>query len=274
MGVAASNLGGEDVSVAVPCDPLRRSGPSGSEIARLAARRGDKPDVAAGDALIAHQAADEGDGFAVGRPAGNGDLQAVERAGDGDGVEDLTWGVAHNIAGNNLPLKLDAFDYAGRIELGDPPVVFAGWIGGDVGQRFGIGRPVEFVDVEVGGREEIASGRLAGVGRNSGDALHLDVIFADDAGGRVHSGERARRPRGPFDVKECNALAVGREGRRSDIAVECSETLRDIAVEMGEVKVELFAGLCAIRGKDKRCRIRGPGEARFCTLLIGRRRRR
>ena len=38
-----------------------------------------------------------------------------------------------------------------RVEFGDPPVVFAGRIGGDVGQGFGIGRPIELVDVEVGG---------------------------------------------------------------------------------------------------------------------------
>jgi len=37
------------------------------------------------------------------------------------------------------------------VEPGDPPVVFTGRVGGDVGQRRGVGRPVEFIDVKVGG---------------------------------------------------------------------------------------------------------------------------
>ena len=73
--------------VAVPRDPLGGGGTAGGEIAGLAAGGGDDPDIAAGDALVAHEAADEGDGFSVGRPAGNGDLEAVEGAGDVGGVE-------------------------------------------------------------------------------------------------------------------------------------------------------------------------------------------
>ena len=41
-------------------------------------RGGDELDVAAGGALVGHEAADEGDVFAVGGEAGDGDLEAVE----------------------------------------------------------------------------------------------------------------------------------------------------------------------------------------------------
>ena len=65
-----------------------RSGSAGREILGFAAGGGDEVDVAAGGALVAHEAADEGDLAAVGGPAGDGDLQAVEGAGDFGGVED------------------------------------------------------------------------------------------------------------------------------------------------------------------------------------------
>ena len=85
---AVGELAGEDVLVVAPGDPFGGCRTAGSEIARLAAGGRDDPDVAAGDALIAHEAADEGDGFAVGRPAGMGDLEAVEGAGDIGGRKD------------------------------------------------------------------------------------------------------------------------------------------------------------------------------------------
>ena len=53
-----------------------------------------------------------------------------------------------------------------RVELGDPPVVFTGRVGGDVGEGRGIGRPVEFIDVKVGGREEDRRGGLGRGDRN------------------------------------------------------------------------------------------------------------
>ena len=133
-----------------------------------------------------------------------------------------------------------------RVEFGDPPVVFAGRIGGDVGEGFGIGRPVELVDVKVGGGEEGGRGGLGGGGGDSGDALNLDTIFADDAGGRVHGGEGSGGTRGAFDIEEGDALAVGREGGRIDVAVELGEALGRVAVEMREIEVGLAAEVGAI----------------------------
>ena len=187
--------------VIAPDDPLRRGWAAGGEIARLAAccvrLCVNDPDVAARDALIAHEATDEGDGLAVGRPAGKCDLQAVEGAGDiGRGEE---------YGGFGIP------DAAGLgIEFRDPPIVFTGRVGSDVGEGRGVGGPVEFIDVKVGGREEDRRGGLGREGgSNGGDALDFDAVFANDAGGCVHGGEGAGRTGGAFDIEEGDALAVG-----------------------------------------------------------------
>src|ERR1700689_522744 len=85
-GVAAGKLADVNGVVAVPCDPVGGGRAVGCEMDRLAAGagepQGDLPNVAPGYALVAHQAADECDGFAVGRPSRKSNLQAVERAGD------------------------------------------------------------------------------------------------------------------------------------------------------------------------------------------------
>src|ERR1700685_3783412 len=85
-GVAAGKLADVNGVVCVPCDPGGGGRAGGGEYSRLAAgggdTQGDLPNVATGYALVAHQAADECDGFAVGRPSRKSNLQAVERAGD------------------------------------------------------------------------------------------------------------------------------------------------------------------------------------------------
>ncbi len=80
VAVAADVLGEADDVWTDPLDEGDGRGAVGREVLRLAAGGGDEVDVAAGRALIAHQAADEGDLLAVGRPARDGDLQAVERS--------------------------------------------------------------------------------------------------------------------------------------------------------------------------------------------------
>src|SRR5208283_1908003 len=91
----ADVLGDVEGVVVQPGDVGGRGGTVGGDVLRLGSGRnagcGNDVDVAAGRALIAHQAADEGDLLAVGREAGDGDLEAVEVAGDFLRVEDGLW---------------------------------------------------------------------------------------------------------------------------------------------------------------------------------------
>jgi len=188
----------------------RRS--SGGDVPRLAAGGRDEVDVAAGRTLIAHQAADEGDLFAVGRPAGDGDLEIVELAGDLGGVEDRLWRWRRLRGGGWLDCLY--------IEMGHPPVVFAGRIGGDVGHLSGVGRPVELVDVQVGrGDLPERSGGDAG----HSDALDLRALFADDTAPGLHGGERAGGAGGVLDEEEGERAAVGRPGGHVDLAGDVGE---------------------------------------------------
>ena len=224
----------------------------------LAAGGRDDPDVATDDALIAHETADEGDGFAVGRPAGNGDLEAVERTGNVGGSEDgggrgrrvLSIASRRGCGGRWCVHGQGGCESARvdglRVELGDPPVVLAGRIGGDAGEGFGIGRPVELVDVEVGRRDKSWRGGFRDAGGDECHALDVDMIFSDDAGGRCFGGERSGRPRGALDVEKGDGLSVGREGGRVDVAMQVADAAGRTAVEMREIEVGLLAGVCAI----------------------------
>src|SRR5260370_42068528 len=93
------------------------------------------------------------------------------------------------------------------VELGYPPVVLAGRVGGDVGDAFGVGRPVELVDVEGGGGglDDFAAGD-----GEDGDALDLDAILADDTGEGLHGGAGSGGARGLFGGEGAGALAGGR----------------------------------------------------------------
>jgi hypothetical protein len=157
-----------------------------------------------------------------------------------------------------------------RIELRDPPVVFAGRVGGDVSEGRGVGRPVEFIDVKVGGRDGGGGGGLGRIGSDGGDTLDLDAVFADDAGGSVHGGEGPGRTRGAFDIEEGDALAVGREGGRIDIAVEIGEAPGRVAVEMREIEVGLAAEIGAIGEEGEGGGVGRPGEVGFGAGAVGR----
>jgi hypothetical protein len=148
-----------------------------------------------------------------------------------------------------------------RVELGDPPVVLAGRVGGDVGEGVGAGRPIELEDVEVGGREEERRGGLGRIDRDRGDALNLDVIFANDAGGQRLGGEWIGGAGGAFNVQESDALAIGREGGSVDFAVELTEAAGGLAVERREIEVRLPAGIGAVGEDGEGVGAGGPDEA-------------
>ncbi len=160
-----------------------------------------------------------------------------------------------------------------RVELRDPPVVFAGGIGGDVGEGFGVGRPIELVDVEAGGRDDGRRGRLGSAGIGYGDALDLNAIFSDDAGGRLHGRECAGGTGSVFNVEEGDGFSVGRKGRRMDVAFQIGETEWGIAVEVGEIEIglgfRLIGGGVTAGEEGEGGGVRGPGEAAFSTALAG-----
>ena len=109
------------------------------------------------------------------------------------------------------------------VELGDPPVVFAGGIGGGEGDLLGVGRVAELVGVQGGGGDP---GAGAGGGVDRVDALDLDAVLADDAGPGLHGGERAGVAGGVLDEEEGEGLAVGSPGELVEDAGEVGELLR------------------------------------------------
>ena len=109
-GVAAAVFGEAEGVVSGPGEPSGAAGEIGGDVGRVAAGGGDGPDVATSGALVGHEAADEGDALAIEGEAGNGELEAVHGGVGGVGVKD------------DLGLLAVGLD----VELGDPPVVFAG----------------------------------------------------------------------------------------------------------------------------------------------------
>ena len=88
---------------------------------------------------------------------------------------------------------------------------------------------------------------MGGIGRDYGDSLNFDVIFSDDAGGRSFSGERAGGAGCALDVEERDALSVGRESRRVDVAMEFGEASGWFAVEMRDEEIGLSGLVGGIR---------------------------
>ena len=80
----------------------------------------------------------------------------MEGAGDSGGIEnrDGPGLPAPQVRGTGGSIRGGLNRNGLRVELCDPPVVFAGRVGGDVGERLRIGRPFEFEDMQVGGSEE------------------------------------------------------------------------------------------------------------------------
>ena len=194
----------------------------------------------------------------------------VATDGEGWGTRRLVrWGTRRFVGWGNLRESGWSTDGLG-VQLGDPPVVFAGRIGGDVGEGLGIGRPIELVNVKAGGGEKSGRGGLSGGDGNSGDALDINAIFADDAGRRVHGSEGSGGTGSALDIKEGDALAVGREGRRIDVAVELGKTLGRIAVETREIKVGLAAEVGAIGEEGDGGRVGRPDGGGFRAGVAGR----
>jgi hypothetical protein len=157
-----------------------------------------------------------------------------------------------------------------RVELGDPPVVFARRVGGDVCEGFGIGRPVELENVEARRCDSGGDGWLGGIGRDESDALNFDVIFSDDAGGRCFGGKRAGGTCCAFDVEKRDALSIRRESRRVDVAVEFGEADGGFAIEMREKEIGLPAGIGTVGEEGDGGGVGRPDEIGGVAGLAGR----
>ena len=167
----------------------------------------------------------------------------MERSGDSGGSEDGDRSGAECLG----------------VKLGDPPVVFAGRVGGDIGEGFGVGRPVEFINVEVGGRDHLRRRGLRDIHTCKGDALDFNAVFADDAGGELHGCECAGGASGAIDVEKGNAGAIGREGGLFNIAIQGGQALGGFAVEVREVEVLLLTGPGAVGEESEGFGVGGPG---------------
>ncbi|MEI9967602.1 MAG: hypothetical protein WDM87_02865 [Terracidiphilus sp.] len=86
------------------------------------------------------------------------------------------------------------------------------------------------------------------------------MVLSNDAGRQRFRSERAGGSRGAFDVEKRDALAVGRECRRVNVAVEFREAMSRAAVEMREIDIGLLAGTVAIGEEGDRRGVRRPDE--------------
>ncbi|WP_369819060.1 polymorphic toxin type 43 domain-containing protein [Novosphingobium sp. FSW06-99] len=142
--------------VAAPHDRGERARKIGGDIAWCAARCGNQPQIAADRAEIAHQSADIGDHFAVGRHARKIEL----------------------ILGRGDPRQC-ATGQINMVKLCHPPVVVAIAFGSSRDKAPAVGGPVVFIDECVGGRDS-AQRRGRAIGSDHRDALFVEH-FADIA---------------------------------------------------------------------------------------------
>ena len=168
----------------------------------------------------------------------------------------------------NLQARLvNVTDLAGgdgdSAELGDPPVGVARAVGGRGNEALSVGRPIVFVDVEVGGRY------LPDLARSHVDhrqTLLVDVLL-DEAGGRRHGFERACRARGILGEKQGHLLAVRRPGGRSEKSGQVGELASRMSRELRNVELKLFRTLF-VRKEGEFAAVGRPGNVVLGILRV------
>ncbi len=235
-GGAVNFLGEQDgIGGGQPGEPARRSLHAGREVAGLAARGGDDEDVAARRALVAHDPGDERDRLAVRRPARHGDLKR--------GLE------------NGASLARRGADDA---KFGDVPVGVARTRRGSGGEILAVGRPVVFVNVEVGGRN-LADAARCDV--RDGKPLLVDALL-DHAGVLRHGLERPGGARRVLGEQEGDGLAVGRPARVGEKPLEARQLARRASGKLGDVELAL-ALFCGVGKKGQTAAVGRPGDVEF-----------
>ena len=253
LALAVADLADQHRARRRPAQPARRDLDAGREVDQRATGGGHRVDVAAGGALVAHQAADEGDPRGIRRPARQRDLQPVQRAAGGVGRIDQHGGGGIDLCGLH-------------VEPGDPPVVVARRRRGGIGDVRAVRRPVELVGVHAGGRQLMQ--RAAG-DVEAGHALHLDAADADLAGGPLGRGHRAGVAGGACDIEEAERLAVVGPLQRAHVAFQRGQPRRcGAAAGVGQVDVVLHhpgAGEVdvAVGDEGEVARVRRPRDAGF-----------
>ena len=205
---AVHDLGGQQLAIGQPVDPLNRGRGTAGHVQRLARiRRREYIEVPAGGALIGHEPADEGDLRAVRRPARDRNLQAVERPFYGDRIEDRLW------------LRAAGAQRLG-VKLRHPPVVLTRRRRGHVGQLRRVGRPVELIHVQSRGR---GFGQLPGRGVDRCHALNFEALDPDDPGGRLHRRQGAGWPGRALDIEQAQRAPIRGPGQLVREAVQRGE---------------------------------------------------
>ena len=145
-----------------------------------------------------------------------------------------------------------------RVELGDVPVVVAIAVGGDEGEAGAVGRPVEFVDVHVGGRDlaEFAGGEV-----DEGEALFEEGVL-DFAGFGSFGDERAGGAGGVFGEEDGDGFAVGGPARGGEETFYVGEFFGGATGGADDVELEL-AGFCGVGEESELLAVGRPGEAAF-----------
>src|SRR6266511_1767909 len=153
---------------------------------------GDYEQVAAVKSFVAHQAFDEGNRLAIGRPTRNRDLKSrfVNRCG------------------------ITLFD-VDCVNLRDPPIVIARSRGCCYHECFVVWRPIVIVDVEIF-RRNLA--KLTGGNIQNSDPLIMNRTV-DDAS-RCRSSHQGAATARAFDVEKCNLFPIARPTRSSSVSVK------------------------------------------------------
>ena len=176
-------------------DEADRRSPVGCQVGGVAARGVNDQQIAADEVLVGHQPFDEGDSLAVGRPAWMRDLQL--------------W-----LAQRAKPAIERQHEQARR-----PPALIAGAMRTDGSEGLAVRRPIVFVDVQVGRRDDL---QLSAAGVDHRDALVLHVTV-DDAGFPWRGAHRALGVCDSFEEQHRDSLAIARPGRRRESAPHLRE---------------------------------------------------
>ena len=221
-----------------PVDEADRRSPVGCQVGGVAARGVNDQQIAADEVLVGHQPFDEGDSLAVGRPAWMRDLQL--------------W-----LAQRAKPAIERQHEQARR-----PPALIAGAMRTDGSEGLAVRRPVVFVDVQVGGRDDL---QLSAAGVDHRDALVLQVAV-DDAGFPWRCAHRALGVSDSFEEQHRDSLAVARPGRRRESASHLRQLLW--RSDAGHAHEELKLAFAAeIREKRQAFAVRRPGRIALVARL-------